>query len=152
MLIIGVGNAYRRDDGVGLAIARKLNDLPDRPFTVIEQSGEGAALMEAWKGAGMVIVIDAATSGAKPGTVHRLDASTQPVPARIISYSTHEFSLAEAVEMARILGELPSKLVIYAVEGENFSYGLELSPAVEAAIPEVVSAVMRDATNFLSPH
>ncbi len=150
MLIIGVGNAYRRDDGVGLAIARKLKEQPD--FTVIEQSGEGAALMEAWKGAGMVVVIDAAASGAKPGTVYRLDASAQPVPARFFSYSTHEFSLAEAVEMARILGELPSHLVIYAIEGENFSYGLEMSPAVEAAIPEVVRAVMRDGANFRTPH
>jgi hydrogenase maturation protease len=149
MLIIGIGNAYRRDDGVGLAVAQQLKHLPE--FTVIEQSGEGAALMEAWKGAGMVIVIDAAASGAKPGMIYRLDASMQPIPARFFSYSTHEFSLAEAVEMARILGELPSHLIIYAIEGENFSHGLELSPAVEAAIPEVVRAVMRDASNFLSP-
>src|SRR6266700_3180765 len=62
ILVIGIGNEYRSDDGVGLVVARGLRakNLPD--MLIIESSGDGAALMEAWKAAPSVIVIDAAAS------------------------------------------------------------------------------------------
>jgi hydrogenase maturation protease len=69
ILVIGVGNEYRRDDAVGLIVARRLRELSPRNVTVIEESGEGTNLMESWTGADMVILIDAASSGARPGTI-----------------------------------------------------------------------------------
>ena len=56
-LVIGVGNAFRGDDGVGLIVAQKLRALTLPGVTVLEQSGEGTALLEAWGDAGRVIVI-----------------------------------------------------------------------------------------------
>lgn len=80
ILIIGIGNAYRGDDAVGLHVAQCLKKQAHDHVHVIEESGEGASLMECWKDANSVILIDAVSSGAKPGTIHRLDAHTQPIP------------------------------------------------------------------------
>ena len=148
MLIIGVGNAYRSDDGVGLAVARRLRDntpLKTERTTIQEHSGEGTALIEAWKDAESVIVIDAVLSGAPPGTVQRFDASQQALPAVFSSASTHSFGLAEAIEMARTLQQLPPHTIVYGIEGENFAAGTELSVAVEHAVNDVVERIRTEA-------
>ncbi len=137
-VVIGVGNEYRSDDGAGIAVARRLRMLFPTGVTVLEESGEGAALIEAWKGATWVMLVDAVRSGAPPGTIHRLDARAAPVPTGFFHYSTHAFSVAEAVELARSLDQLPAHLIVYGIEGENFTAGVELSSAVKQAVEAVV--------------
>jgi len=141
MLILGVGNRYRSDDAVGPLVAERLVALG---FHAREHSGEGAGLIEAWSGAERVVVVDATQSGALPGTVRRLDAVAEPLPAGLFRYSSHQFGLAEAVETARALGRLPSTLVIYGVEGRAFGFGETLSPEVAAAVDEVVRRVAEE--------
>jgi hydrogenase maturation protease len=138
IVVIGIGNEYRSDDGVGIAVARRLHERFLTKITVLEESGEGAALMDSWKGATWVMMLDAVHSGAPPGTIHRLDARAAPVPTEFFHYSTHAFSVAEAIELARSLDELPPHLIVYGVEGENFSAGEGLSPTVERAVETVV--------------
>lgn len=141
-LIIGVGNRYRGDDGAGLAVARALQKRAAPETRIVEASGEGAVLMEAWEGAGEVILIDAVQSGAVPGTVHRLDAAERPLPSRFIATSTHAFGVAEAIETARVLGRLPRHLILYGIEGADFTPGERLSPAVTAACDSVVERLL----------
>jgi hydrogenase maturation protease len=141
-LIIGVGNSYRSDDGAGIVAAQRLREHAPEGVAVIEQSGEGTALLEAWKGASSVILIDAVHSGAPPGTIHRLDAHAAAIPSRFFHYSSHAFSVAEAVELARALGCLPPQLIVYGIEGENFAAGLGLSAAVERAVAGVASRLL----------
>jgi len=145
-VVIGVGNAYRSDDAVGLLVARRLKEKKLDGVTVLEESGEGAALIETWMGADTVILIDAVHSGAEPGTIHRLDAHAQPIPSKFLHYSTHAFSLAEAVELARALDQLPPCLIVYGVEGKTFEAGTALSPEAEKAAWEVVQRVTQEAT------
>src|SRR5713226_4196460 len=124
ILVIGIGNEYRSDDGVGLVVARELRakNLPD--MLIIECNGDGAALIEAWEAASTVILIDAASSGAKPGTIYRFDASAQSIPIGFSFLSTHAFGVAEAIGLAQALQQLPPCLIVYAVEGKNFSAGI----------------------------
>ena len=144
VLVIGVGNLYRGDDGVGLGVARKLK-AGQPPDTIIrEESGEGAALIEAWQGASAVIIVDAVQSGSQAGTIHRLDAGRRRVPSRFFHYSTHAFSVAEAVELARMLKQLPPRLIIYGIEGKNFQSGEGLSSEVETAVGKVVLRIRRE--------
>jgi hydrogenase maturation protease len=143
-LIIGLGNHYRGDDAVGLVVARRLKEAAPEGVRVLEESGEGAALMESWKGAATVILIDALHSGAKPGTVRRLDAHGQPIPTRFFHCSTHAFGVAEAIELARVLSQLPPRVIVYGIEGKSFEAGLGLCPEVEKAGQEVVKRVLED--------
>jgi hydrogenase maturation protease len=131
-------------------VARSLKEKAPGSFLIKEESGEGAALMERWKGYENVIIIDAVSSGAPEGTIHRLEASTQKIPSDFFHYSSHRFGVAEAVEMARTLGELPLSLIIYGIEGKSFKSGMELSPEVSAAISEVVDMILKDA-KLLNP-
>lgn len=140
-LIIGIGNQYRRDDAVGLLIAHALKEQKLPHTRICEASGEGAALMEAWRGAEMVILIDAVLSGAPPGTIHELDAHAQPIPSNFFSYSTHAFSVGEAIELARILNYLPPRLLLIGIEGKDFAYGMGLSPEVDEALARVVNSI-----------
>jgi len=143
ILVIGVGNEYRSDDAVGLVVARRLRQLSLGNVTVIEESGEGTDLMESWKGADTVIIVDAASSGAKPGTIHRIDARAQRIPTGLLRYSTHAFSVGEAVELARAMNRLPPRMVVFGIEGERFDEGTVLSRAVQGSVDIVVDLVLR---------
>ncbi len=112
---------------------------------MIEQNGEGTALVALWEGARTVILIDAVQSGAAPGSIHRLDARSQPFPAGFRGCSTHAFGVAEAIELARALDRLPPRLVVYGIEGRSFAAGAAPSGAVEAAAWAVVERVLDDA-------
>jgi hydrogenase maturation protease len=147
ILIIGVGNTYRGDDAVGLHIAQDIKNKSPDYVNVIEQSGEGISLMDSWKDAGTVIIIDAVHSGAQPGTIHRFDVHTQTIPTKYFHYSTHAFGVAEAIELARALKQLPKNLIVYGIEGKCFEAGVGLSPEVEKAAQEVVEHIKQDIKN-----
>lgn len=138
ILVVGIGNEYRSDDGVGLVVARELQVRNLPRISVIECNGDGAELMEIWKSAATVFLVDAVSSEAEPGTIYQLDALVQPIPASFSFPSTHAFGVAEALGLARALHQLPSRLVIYAIEGKNFTAGIGLSPEVKEAVREVV--------------
>jgi hydrogenase maturation protease len=149
ILVIGIGNEYARDDAAGLCVARALQEQARDGVDIQEQSGEGAALMESWKGVDAVVVIDAAHSGSAPGTLHRFDAGREPLPAQSFRGSTHAFGLYEAVEVARSLNRLPPCLVVYVIEGGNFAAGTGLSPELERAIPAAATTVANEISAIL---
>ena len=142
MLVIGVGNWYRSDDAVGLVVARKLRAMNLPGILVKEENGEGVALMEAWQGKEQVIIVDAASSGSRPGTVHTLDADSTTIPSAFFHYSSHAFSVAESIELARALQQLPSQLIVYGIEGKNFAAGVGLSTEVEHASDAVIRQII----------
>ena len=144
ILVLGLGNDYRCDDAVGLEVARRIRNLGLVSTIVSEESGEGANLMEAWKSAGTVIIIDAVSSGSKPGTIHRFVADSQMIPSNFFHYSSHSFGLAEAIELARSLHQLPPHLVVYGIEGGKFEAGIGLSFEVERAAEEVVDRIRQE--------
>ncbi len=148
LLLVGIGNTYRSDDALGLHIARLVKKLQPARVTVKEESGEGAALMELWKNAPAVILVDAVSSGSPPGTVHRFEAHRQSIPIGFFHYSTHAFSVAEAIELARTLDELPANVIVYGIEGKGFGAGQGLSIEVEKSIEGVVAAVLHDVENW----
>jgi len=141
-LVVGVGNDLRGDDAAGLEVARRVRLAAPAGVEVVEASGDGAALMDVWQRAALTIVVDACLSGAEPGTVRRFEAAEAPLPALFASRSTHAFGLAEAVEMARALGRLPDRLVVFAIEGRDFTAGAPLTPAVARAVAETSAAIL----------
>ena len=145
-VIIGVGNSYHGDDAVGHVVASRLVKELDKqtPIRLLLESGEGRRLMTAWKNATLAILIDATLSGVEPGTLYRIDAVTQPLASTWWRCSTPAFGVAEAIELARILHELPARFLVYGIEGASFATGAPLSKAVERVIPDVLSQVRHD--------
>jgi len=141
VVVVGVGNAYRGDDGAGLAVAERVRGLVEG-VEVVTCEQEASRVIDAIEGRDAAVLVDASSSGATPGTIHRFDASIEPVPARSFRSSTHAFGVGEAIELARALGKLPGTVVVYGIEGEEFSAGEGLSAAVAAAVEPAVDAVM----------
>ncbi|MCK7622192.1 hydrogenase maturation protease [Streptomyces sp. RS10V-4] len=145
--VIGIGNDHRRDDGVGWAVVAGLarRRLP-RGIALFRSDGEPSRLLAAWDGARTAIVVDAARCrpSPRPGRVHRFglhEACRRSSPA---GTSSHGFALADAVELARVLGRLPGELLLYAVEAADTGPGRTLSPPVAAAVRPLVARIARD--------
>lgn len=131
LLILGIGNALRRDDGVGPFVAAR---LAAAGLNARVHAGDGTGIIDAMAEARHLVLIDATRSGAAPGTLTTLDAIAAAIPAAFFHYSTHRFGLAEAVETARALGMLPPALTVHGIEGSDFDPGEKLSaPVAEAA-------------------
>ena len=146
--MVGLGNELRGDDGAGILVARRVRTSAAQAGIQVREIGdEPTALTEACLGRDVVIVTEAMRSGSAPGTIRRLDASSGPVPRGLTRRSsTHAIGLDETIELARALDRLPARLLVYAVEGAQFDPGADLSPEVQAAIPELVQMVLAEAT------
>jgi bidirectional [NiFe] hydrogenase diaphorase subunit len=142
VLIIGVGNAQRTDEGVGIAVARAVGSQVSADIKVIEQTGEGRALVEAWVDREFVILVDAIRSGAPPGTIRRFDAGAETIPSEFFRHATHAFGVAQAIELARSKNVLPARLIIYGIEAQNFTAGDKLTPSVEKAVAAVAAQIV----------
>ena len=142
--VIGIGNPDRGDDAFGRVVAARLRGRLPEHMHLIEQDGEATALLDQLGDADAAILIDAAVSGGEPGQIRRFDAACEPLPAAKFGLSTHGFGLAEAIELARILGKLPSRCIVYAVEARSFELGAALSPELVRAVDDVVARVIAE--------
>ena len=150
ILIIGLGNRYRRDDGVGLLVAEKIRASNYDGVKVVDGISDGAALMETWSEAEKVFIIDAVKFGASQAAVYRFDALRENLPGEIFSRnSTHSFNLIESIELAKSLRKLPHSLVIYGIKGYDFSSGVGLTPDVKNAALDVINRLKGEIENIM---
>ncbi|HPX36184.1 MAG TPA: hydrogenase maturation protease [Mycobacterium sp.] len=137
-VVVGVGNPYRRDDGIGPAVADAVADRNLPGVRVLSCAGEMTQILDAWAGAGIAVVIDAAAGGT-PGRVRRcgLDEFVDATP-----FSSHELSLHKTFELARALDRAPAEVVVVTVDVADTGHGQGLSPPVAAALAEAVDVVL----------
>ena len=141
LAVIGVGNPFRHDDGIGVAVAQAVaaRDLPDVRVTVVD--GEPTQLLDAWENADLAVVVDALVcEPTTPGRVHRTTGDAMPGGRTFTG--THAAGVADAVRLAEVLGRAPRRLIVFAVEAADVSLGVGLSPAVEAALAGLTAAVL----------
>ena len=144
IVVIGVGNEFRRDDGVGPAVVRRLRQRDLAGVTLAVSDGEPSGLIELWDGAPLAVVVDAVRADPPhPGRVHRL-ALYRPENGRARTASSHGLGLGEAVALAQVLGRLPGRLVVYAVEAADLTSGPGLTPAVATAVDRVAGQVVAE--------
>jgi hydrogenase maturation protease len=62
-----------------------------------------------------------------------LDGRQTVATADVWRCSTHTIGIAQALELAQVLGRLPARLILYGVEGRQFEIGGRPSPEVEEA-------------------
>ena len=136
--VIGIGNDHRRDDGIGPAVAAAVaaRELPG--VRVHSCAAEPTALLDAWEGADLAIVVDAVAGGV-PGRVRQchLDEVAQSA-----ALSSHDLSVRQTYELGRVLGRAPGLIVLVTVDVADTGHGTGLSPAVSAALPQAVATVV----------
>ena len=143
--ILCLGNELVRDDGVGIRIGRVLMELPLPAELRVELAPHlGFDLLDVVAAADHVVLVDAMSTGRKPGTCMTLEGRAIERYSAGASLS-HSISIAELMELAHRLApeRAPATLHFVGVEGIAFTdYGTEVTPAVVAAIPEAVDRVL----------
>ena len=147
LTILGVGSPFG-DDRVGWSAAALLgasasvaNSAGQVDVRILDRPG--SLLLSEFSHAQGVIVIDALCSGAVPGTIQRLEADAVCATRALVS--SHAFGVAQAVGLARSLGSLPQRFMFFGVEADRQHTGTGLSPAVSAALPQLVGQVIQQA-------
>ncbi len=142
--IIGFGNVWMTDDGIGIEVIRRLAQimLPD-VVEVIDGGVSFLTVLAAAKNAGRLIIIDAVNGPGPAGTIYRLKAEDLIPKEEASPLSLHDFSLAEALHcMAREQSWPPT--VIYGVEPADTAPGLELTPQAAEAAGRLVSILTEE--------
>lgn len=151
IVVIGMGNLARGDDGIGRLALRALaaKKLPE--IELIETEGDATQVLEALARARGAILIDACSSGASTGTIHRFDVSREPLPTIVQNFSSHGFGLTAGLELARTFKQLPSQCVVFAIEVESFNYGAPLSLQVSARFDELLACIEQEIMRIRRP-
>jgi hydrogenase maturation protease len=140
--VIGCGNPARSDDGFGAAVVRRLAPLAGPRLVVRDAGTDGMAVMFAARGCSALIVVDACRTGIAPGTLFELPADAVAAPHRP-SLTLHDFRWDHALHAGRAMfaAEFPADVTVLLVEAASVAFGLELSPAVAAAVDKAVARI-----------
>ena len=154
LMIIGLGNEFLSDDGLGIRVVRALKERLPAADTVFEElSVGGLQLLDYITGCEHCIIIDAITTGKNPaGTPYRFIQTTADNPPTLTS--SHQIDLAQVVTLAALMGaELPRRLTVYGIEADDVTtFHDGCTEAVSRAIPHLVDVICSDiADKFQAP-
>jgi hydrogenase maturation protease len=137
--VVGLGSPAG-DDAVGWAAVDDLQKAIRKEGIEFHRVPGGQGLLDVLDGRGTLIVIDAARGDGSPGTIHRFDEFAGRLDV-LRPGTTHGLGAAAALELAATLRLLPPRVVVFGMEAADLSPGAALSPAVTAALPELVRRV-----------
>ncbi|MGF6812950.1 hydrogenase maturation protease [Paraburkholderia sp. Clong3] len=151
VLVVGMGNPDRGDDGVGALVVRSIAGRLPADVSLVVRSGDALSLIEDWAGFDALVCVDAAAPEATPGRILRIDLASEQLVREMSFASSHAFGVAEAIELARTLGLAPREMVVYAIEGVCFDRGAPVTPEVAAAVDEVAGRVVAEVERLRQP-
>ena len=149
--ILGAGNYLMADDGVGVHILEKLEQMDRSDVELVNAGVGGLAILDYMEDADDVIIIDAVRGGGgEPGSIYKFTDKELP-PANLFMMSLHDLNLVDTLRLGRqIQPELmPNNITIIGIEVERVE-GIctDLSPKVQAAIDLVMQLVFEEIERF----
>jgi len=144
LVIIGCGNTNRSDDGVGVWVIRELERRGVPVGVRLVDAGTGGMdVMFHLEGVRRVILIDAAQTGAAPGTIYKVpgaELAALPLPTNL---TLHSFRWEHALAVGRMIYKehFPTDISVYLIQAASLEYGLELSQAVSAAAEQAATLI-----------
>ena len=146
VLILGLGNPLQGDDGVGCRVAQELEGrrLPE-DVEVMDGGTPGVGLLNLFEGRQRVIIVDAAEMGKAPGEVVRFRPEDVTLTGSAQRFSLHRSGVADALALAGQLKLALPEIIVFGVQPKRVDWHDGLSPEVQAAVPEVINAVLNEA-------
>ncbi len=144
-LVLGLGNILLRDEGVGVRVVERLQELYEFPagVRVLDGGTLGLDLMLYVEEADRLLVIDAVDLGGDAGTMVHLEG--EEVPAFLsVKISPHQLGLSDLLAAARLRDIYPQELVLWGVQPAVIDVGLELSPVVAAQVDVLVDKAVQE--------
>ena len=150
ILIMGVGNALMQDDAVGTHVTDALRASPYTPSSldVIDGGTIGLSLLPQMEDADAVIIVDAAEIKAEPGTIRLFRDEEIDRQLSGKRRTVHEVALVDLFSAAAIRGRMPSRRVLVAIQPECTEWGVDLTPAVQAAVPGACASILELAAQW----
>lgn len=142
LIVLGLGNVLCGDDGVGVEVIWRLRrdfELPPE-VRLLDGGTLGLALMSEIAGAPAVLLVDAIRDEGEPGTLVRLDGD-EVAPAARHRLSVHQIGVTDLLDGLRLIDAYPESMTLLGVVPAGIDLGIGFSPAVEAALPQLVAAV-----------
>lgn len=145
LLVLGLGNILCSDDGAGALVVHALDRAFERPAGVDVMDGGtlGLSLLPYLEAARAAILVDAVRADAPPGSIVRLEGA-DVAPAVEQRLSPHQIGVADLLDGVRWLDRFPPRLVLLGVVPATIDLGVGCSPAVHAALPRLLDAVVEE--------
>lgn len=134
IVVLGIGNILLSDEGLGVHVVRRLDArfaLPDR-VEVIDGGTAGMDLLDRVAGADALVIVDCAALGEPPGTVREIEGAAVPAFFQT-RLSPHQIGLSDLLGAVMLLGQMPARLALIAVEPEGMELDLSMTAAGERA-------------------
>ena len=149
LLVLGLGNWICGDDGLGVDAVQRLQREYDAPAgaRVLDGGTLGLALLPELDAADQAILVDAVRDDAPVGSFVRLEGD-DVAPAAAARLSPHQVAVSDLLDAARWLERYPRRLVLLGLVPDSIELGLERSPSVRSALPQLVSAVVEEAARL----
>lgn len=146
IIIVGIGNPYRGDDASGWAVIDGLMKKVEMGSVIrlVKQRGDIAELIDLFGQYKTVYLVDACRSHAPNGTWRRIDVQKEPILEENPQTSTHGFSVSQAISLAKNLGQLPNKLILYVISSDSYTISDTFSPCVAKSVDLVVEAILNE--------
>ncbi len=143
ILIVGIGNLLCRDEGIGVHVIQEMKNmkLPDH-IDLLDMGTSTMDLISYLEGVKKLIAIDAMKAGGTPGTIYKCRPEDL-LPKNEGPISLHEIGLLETLTMAKKMGR-EIDTVIIGVEPKVIEWGMELTEEVEAKIPMIIEAILKE--------
>ncbi len=145
IMILGVGNILFSDEGFGVRVIEKIQELFELPdnVSVIDGGVLGLNLLGVISEADRLIVVDAIRNKGEAGSFYRLEG--QAIPERVrAKNSLHQIDFLEALTMCQALDKVP-ETVILGVEPEDIgTLSIDLTPAIQGKVDRMIEIVMSE--------
>ena len=142
VLVVGVGNVLLGDDGFGVHVAQRLGASPLPAGVRVAEFGVRALHLafELMNPYASVILVDAMSRGAAPGTLFVMEPSLEELDEGPVPYA-HGLHPAAVLRMARALGARLDHIRIVGCEPAELDEHVGLSEPVRRAVDEAVGIV-----------
>lgn len=146
--VVGIGNALLRDEGIGCHVVRALEQIP-LPDVEIIDGGTCPYVLQLLGDVDKLVIVDAVNGGGMPGQIYRFRPEDMILEQRPLLLP-HDISLMDSLKLRQLwhpnfIGK--GETVVIGVEPSETGWGLELSQELEAKLPEIVDAILREFTN-----
>ncbi len=150
VVVIGIGNIVRSDDGLGVRTVERLRESHQYPPEVdlIDGGTIGLLLLPHLAGARLAIIIDAINTGVAAGALIRI---VDPIGAFTTGLTPHDVGLADLLDAARMTDAWPETLILHGVQPLSTAIGTDLTPPVMGALDRLAGAINADLSTWGYP-
>jgi hydrogenase maturation protease len=141
IVVVGVGNLLLKDEGIGIHAVRALQEIDLPPDIKIIDGGTSPDLIAYTRAGDKMIIIDAAKAGGRAGSIYRFKPEDLAAGKGTLT-SAHEMGVAENLKLMTLTGNQPREIVIIGIEPKDIDWGTELSPELQAKLPEIIRIVL----------